>query len=94
MLSPFPLKFIRGVGLLGVFFLAGSVLGLFLYLFSLVFFLDRLLGFFFSGCLFWVFGWATYVYSEALRAFLVFLEAHCTFLIYTILFIKKKKGIT
>jgi hypothetical protein len=32
MLFPFPLKFIRGVGLLGVFCFAGSDLGAFLYL--------------------------------------------------------------
>jgi hypothetical protein len=55
------------------------------------FFLGHLLGFFFSRCLFWVFGWATYVYFEAFRAFLVYLEAHCAFLLYTTLLIKKKK---
>jgi hypothetical protein len=58
-------------------FLAGPVLGLFLYLF-----LGCLLGYFLAG-LFWVFGWDTYVYFEALRAFLVYLEAHCAFLIYS-----------
>jgi hypothetical protein len=31
------------------------------------------------------------VYFKALHAFLVYLEAHCTFLIYTTLLIKKKK---
>jgi hypothetical protein len=40
---------------------------------------------------FGAFGLASYVYFEALCAFLVYLEAHCAFLIYTTLLIKKKK---
>jgi hypothetical protein len=67
MISPFPIKFIRGVGLLGLFFgFCGFCIGLFL-----------------SWVFFWGFGWATYVYFEALCAFLVYLEAHCAFSIYT-----------
>jgi hypothetical protein len=61
------------------------VLGLFLYLF-----LGCLLGYFLAG-FFWVFGWDTYVYFEALRAFLVYLEAHCAFLIYSTSDLSKKK---
>jgi hypothetical protein len=51
-----------------------------------------LAGLFLSWVFFGVFGWATYVNSEALCAFLVYLEAYCAFLIYITLLIKKKKN--
>jgi hypothetical protein len=45
---------------------------------------------------FWVFGWATFVYSKVLRAFLVYLEVLCAFFdiynityIYIYIYIKK-----
>ena len=90
MISLFPLKFSRGVGLLGVVDSCRFCFGFF-FLFFIFYFGFFIGGFFFPGYLFWVFGWATYVFSEALRVLLVYLKAHCTFLIYTTLLIKKKK---
>jgi hypothetical protein len=73
-----------------LFFVSCGFGFIFVFIFLSVFY-RSFAGFFFSRCLFWVFGWATYVYFEAFRAFLVYLEAHCAFLLYTTLLIKKKK---
>ena len=97
LLIPFPSKFIRGVVLLGVFFFcfAGSVLAAFLYFLLSAFcglLIARVQGLgCFSGCYFWVFGWASYVCSEALYAFLVYLECISLFC-YIQHYLKKKKS--
>jgi hypothetical protein len=69
------LKFIRVVGVLG--FVLGvfcSYCGSCLLGFLLVLFLGVSLGVF---C--WAVGWVPWVYFEALRAFIVYLEVHCAF---------------
>jgi hypothetical protein len=97
MLFPFPLKSIRSVGLLGVFcfcqFRFGSlfvfIVGCFLWVVDCKGF--RLWVVF--RVFFWVFGWASYVCSEALHAFLVYVEAYFFFfLISQNILRKRKKG--